>query len=212
LNPLITANIFHFFTSPNKTMETVTINPKPKPKQPTHKTTEVPESPETSETSETSESSETSETSRRISGERLPELPGLPFLSLEESDFFPPPNVFGEWKGLSHAMETAVEPEILPIDKVTLPTISSRLSPISEVKRVISPSPGQLRQEKMLEILDKIEIEKIEESISFPKGGYPLPMLKGFAKELGISTADLRKAGVAKRILEKIKLKVEFED
>lgn len=142
----------------------------------------------------------------------LPDLPGLPFVSLEESELFPPPpSVFGEWKGLTNAIESAVEPEIEFVNKITLPTISSQIPPISEANRIVTVSPGQLRQEKVLEILDKIEIGKLQESVSFPKGGYPLPELKQFAKELGIPTADLRKAGVAKRILEKIQLKGHFE-
>ena len=142
----------------------------------------------------------------------LPELPGLIFKPSEEPDIAPaPPSIFGEWKGLKAAIKAPKELEVGVIDEVILPNISSQIVSIPEAKRIVTVSPGQLRQEKVLEILNKIEVGKLENSIIFPKGGYSLPKLKGFAKQLGISTADLRKAGVAQRILEKIQLKGELE-
>jgi len=145
--------------------------------------------------------------------EGLPELPGLIFEPIEEHDVkFAPPSIFGKWQGLKEAIKTQKETKIGDINRVILPNIPSKISPIPEAKRVIAVSPEHLRQEKVLEILNKIEVDKLEDSIIFPKGGYSLPELKGFAKQLGISTADLRKAGVAQRILEKIKLKGKTEE
>lgn len=139
-----------------------------------------------------------------------PALPGLmlkPLVSEPErpSQIF----IFGEWKGLSEGTdispESPQEPE--PVAKVRLPKTSSQITSIKERKKPIKTEP--LLQEKVMEILNKIDMYKLEGSIETSKGGYQLKDLKVFAKQLGIPATNLRKAGIARRILEKIRLKEE---
>ena len=138
-----------------------------------------------------------------------PALPGLvlrtqvPALKRPQQLF-----AFEEWKGLLEESPLSPERPHEPkfVTKVKLPSGSSRISPIKERRKPVL-SATNLRQEQVMHMLDEIEVAKLEASVRYPKGGYQLPDLKTFAKQLGVPTTDLRKAGMARRILEKIKLK-----
>jgi len=139
--------------------------------------------------------------------------PALPGLMLKPSITEPerPSQIFtfGEWKGLPEDADISPEsprkPE--PVAKVRLPKTSSQIASIKERKKPIKTE--LLLQEKVMEILNKIDMNELEGSIETSKGGYPLKELKVFAKQLGIPATNLRKAGIARRILEKIRLKEE---
>ncbi len=138
-----------------------------------------------------------------------PALPGL-VLHPKVSTLQRPKQLFAfnEWKGLLEESPFFPEPPLEPtfVTKVTLPSGSSKIIPIKERRKPVSFTSA-LRQEQVMHILGEIEVVKLEASIRYPKGGYQLPDLKTFAKQLGVPTTDLRKAGMARRILEKIKLK-----
>lgn len=139
--------------------------------------------------------------------EDLPVLPGL--FTVDVPSPTRPKELFEfyEWKGLTD--EEVYESSTKHTDfvsKVQLPTFSSEVELTEEHKKPIQ-QPTALLQDVLMQNLDKIKIEKLQESIDHPKSGYQLPELKSFAKQLEIPTTDLRKAGLAQAILSKIKLK-----
>jgi hypothetical protein len=95
-------------------------------------------------------------------------------------------------------------PSPRPVKRVVLPEISSKVSPIPEPEKKIASVKLSLKQEQVLDILNRIDLDKLQESIDRPKSGYPLKDLRLFAKRLGIPISGLRKGGIAKRIFDKI--------
>lgn len=137
----------------------------------------------------------------------LPNLPGL-FSGILKPERPKQLFMFEEWKGLPENWDkTPTEPiKEGYVEKVNLPGVSSRTPFIEEEPKPVE-NPNTLKQEPLIQKLAQIDLQKLEESIIFPKSGYPLPELKTIAKKLQIPTTNVKKSGLAQRIKEKIKLK-----
>lgn len=119
-----------------------------------------------------------------------------------------------KWQGLD--METPIkpgeyiEPGIVTI--VELPDVSTKIESIPEARHEIADPGTILSQEDIFKVVDKIDIDKLAQSIvGGKKAGFTLSELNTYAKQLGVPVTGLKKVGMSKRIMDRIKLKIEEE-
>lgn len=118
----------------------------------------------------------------------------------------------GRWQGLD--METPITPgehtEPGVVVKVELPDVSTEIESIPEVPHEVVDPETVLSQDDIFKVVDKIDIDKLVESIvGGKKAGFTLTQLNTFAKQLGVPVTGLKKVGMSQRIMDRIKLKTE---